>query len=43
MEEFKLILEGIGFRNIVISSDYNLGQYPSNSEEIITFEAIAIK
>jgi SAM-dependent methyltransferase len=43
VEEFKLILEGIGFRNIVISSDYNLGQYPSNSEEIITFEAIAIK
>jgi SAM-dependent methyltransferase len=43
VEEFKLILEGIGFRNIVISSDYNLGQYPSNSEGIITFEAIAIK
>ncbi|WFA08051.1 class I SAM-dependent methyltransferase [Tissierella sp. Yu-01] len=43
VEELKLILEGIGFRNIVISSDYNLGQYPSNSEGIITFEAIAIK
>lgn len=43
VEEFKLILESIGFKNIVISSDYKLGQYPSNFEEIITFEAVAIK
>lgn len=43
VEEFKLILESIGFKNIVISSDYKFGQYPSNSEEIITFEAVAIK
>ena len=41
VEEFKLILESIGFKNIVISSDYKLGQYPSNFEEIITFEAVA--
>lgn len=43
VEEFKLILEDIGFKNIVISSDYKFGQYPSNSEGIITFEAVAIK
>ncbi|NLY47383.1 MAG: class I SAM-dependent methyltransferase [Tissierella sp.] len=43
VEEFKLILESIGFKNIMISSDYKLGQYPTNSEEIITFEAVAIK
>lgn len=43
VEEFRLILENIGFKNIVISSDYKFGQYPSNSEEIITFEAVAIK
>ncbi len=43
VEEFRLILENIGFKNIVISSDYKLGEYPSKSEEIITFEAVAIK
>ena len=43
VEEFKLILESIGFEKIVISSDYKLEQYPSNSEGIITFEAVAIK
>ncbi|WP_346890120.1 class I SAM-dependent methyltransferase [Clostridium sp. UBA1056] len=43
VEEFRLILESIGFKNIVISSDYKFGQYPSNSEQIITFEAVAIK
>lgn len=43
VEEFRLILESIGFKNIVISSDYKFGQYPSNSEGIITFEAVAIK
>ncbi|WP_313233851.1 class I SAM-dependent DNA methyltransferase [Tissierella praeacuta] len=43
VEEFRLILEGIGFKNIVISSDYNFEKYPSNTEEIITFEAVAIK
>lgn len=43
VEEFRLIIENIGFKDIMISSDYKLGQYPSNSEEIITFEAVAIK
>lgn len=40
VEEFKLILESIGFKDIVISSEYKLGQYPSNAEKVITFEAI---
>lgn len=43
VEEFKLMLETVGFENIVISSDYKLNQYPSNSKEVITFEAIANK
>jgi len=43
VEEFRLILENIGFKDIMISSDYKLGKYPSDSEEIITFEAVAIK
>ncbi|WP_353095118.1 class I SAM-dependent methyltransferase [Tissierella praeacuta] len=40
IEEFKIILENIGFKDIVISSDYKFGQYPSNSDDVITFEAV---
>lgn len=43
VEEFKLILEVIGFENIVISADYNYGKYPDNSKQAITFEAVANK
>lgn len=43
VEEFKLILESIGFKDIVISSDYHYGKYPSNAEQVITYEAVAIK
>lgn len=43
LEEFKLILESTGFKNVVISSDYKFGQYPSNAEDSITFEAVTIK
>ncbi|MFT4146977.1 MAG: class I SAM-dependent methyltransferase [Mobilitalea sp.] len=43
VEEFKLILESIGFKDIIISSDYKFGQYPVNAEKVITFEATAIK
>ena len=39
VEEFKLILESIGFSDIIISSDYKLGQYPTKEDQIITFEA----
>lgn len=43
VEEFKLILESIGFDDIVISSDYKFGQNPVSAEKVITFEATAIK
>lgn len=43
VEEFKLILEQIGFKDITISADYNYGQYPTNSSEVITYEAVANK
>ncbi|UCZ55056.1 class I SAM-dependent methyltransferase [Bacillus shivajii] len=39
VEEFKLILEEIGFKDIIISADYKYGQYPTDSSQIITFEA----
>ncbi|ARF16051.1 class I SAM-dependent methyltransferase [Sporosarcina ureae] len=41
--EFKMILEQAGFADIVISADYKHGEYPTNSTQIITFEAIARK
>lgn len=40
IEEFKLILEDIGFSDITCSADYNYNQQPSNASQIITFEAI---
>ena len=43
VEEFKLMLEEIGFHNIVISSDYKYGKYPENARGSITFEAVANK
>lgn len=43
VEEFKMILKQIGFEDIVISADYNYGQYPTKANQIITFEAVANK
>jgi len=43
VEEFKLILESTGFKDIIISANYKFGKYPSNAEEMIAFEAVAIK
>ncbi|MFJ7954564.1 class I SAM-dependent methyltransferase [Lysinibacillus sp. NPDC096418] len=40
IEEFKLILESIGFSDISCSADYNYKKQPSNASQIITFEAI---
>lgn len=40
VEEFKMILEQIGFKNIIISADYKYGQYPTESSQMITFEAV---
>ncbi len=39
VEEFRLILESIGFSDIIISSDYKFGQYPTKEDQIVTFEA----
>ncbi len=39
IEEFRLILEKIGFVNITISSDYKFGIYPTDKNQVITFEA----
>ncbi|MDP5272834.1 class I SAM-dependent methyltransferase [Chengkuizengella axinellae] len=40
VEEFKGILEKIGFTNIVISSNYKYGELPKDANQSITFEAI---
>ena len=39
IEEFKLLLESIGFKEIIISSDYKYGVYPTKAGQIVTFEA----
>ncbi|MBS4196823.1 class I SAM-dependent methyltransferase [Lederbergia citri] len=39
VEEFKLILHNIGFVNISVSSGYVYDKYPTNANEVITFEA----
>ena len=39
VEELKLILEKVGFTNIVISSDYKFNIYPKDNNQMITFEA----
>ncbi|WP_173918386.1 class I SAM-dependent methyltransferase [Halobacillus sp. Marseille-Q1614] len=39
VEEFKQILASIGFKDIVISSDYQHGRPPAASTEMLTFEA----
>ncbi|PSL41614.1 methyltransferase family protein [Planomicrobium soli] len=43
VEEFRMILEHIGFEQIVISTDYKFGEYPNRSGQTITFEATANK
>ena len=40
LEEFKLVLERFGFRQIVVSSDYEYGKAPSGDHQTYTFEAI---
>lgn len=39
IEEFKMILYSIGFKKIIISSNYDFNRYPKKGDEIITFEA----
>ncbi|MCR6111986.1 class I SAM-dependent methyltransferase [Bacillus sp. A301a_S52] len=43
IEEFKMLLENMGFEDIVISADYKYDQYPTDSSEMITFEATVNK
>ncbi|WP_282020111.1 class I SAM-dependent methyltransferase [Planomicrobium okeanokoites] len=43
VEEFRMILENHGYRDIVISADYHYGQYPDSPKQSITFEAVAEK
>jgi len=40
IEEFKLILESIGFSQITCSADYVYKKRPSDAGQIITFEAV---
>lgn len=39
VEEYRALLEQIGFKNIVISANYKYGEYPTKSSDMITFEA----
>lgn len=40
VEEFRMLLEQIGFEDIVVSADYQYGQYPTKADQTITFEAV---
>ncbi|REK71934.1 class I SAM-dependent methyltransferase [Paenibacillus paeoniae] len=39
VEEFKLVLESIGFSNVVISADFEYGKTPANANQTYVFEA----
>ncbi|WP_338752702.1 class I SAM-dependent methyltransferase [Bacillus sp. FJAT-52991] len=40
IEEFKLLLESIGFADITCSADYQYKKQPSKDTQVITFEAV---
>jgi ubiquinone/menaquinone biosynthesis C-methylase UbiE len=40
IEEFKLMLESVGFTDVVISADYEYQTYPVNPHQSVTFEAV---
>jgi hypothetical protein len=40
VEEFKLLLESIGFAEVTVSSDYVFGKVPTHSKQVFTYEAI---
>ena len=40
VEEFKLILESIGFSDVVVSADYVVGKEPSNGKQEYVYEAV---
>ncbi|MGE7094159.1 class I SAM-dependent methyltransferase [Lysinibacillus sp. NPDC048646] len=39
VEEFKLVLESIGFSDVVVSADFDYGKQPTNSKQTLTYEA----
>ncbi|WP_054955650.1 class I SAM-dependent methyltransferase [Paenibacillus dakarensis] len=40
VQEFKLVLESIGFSDVIVSADYISGQEPSNGTQIFVYEAV---
>ena len=39
LEEFELVLESLGFSDVVVSANYEYGKRPSSAEQWFTFEA----
>jgi hypothetical protein len=39
VEEFKLILENIGFTDVVVSADFEYGKKPTNGHQKFVYEA----
>ena len=39
LEEFELVLESLGFSDVVVSANYEYGKRPSSAEQTFTFEA----
>lgn len=39
IEEFKLMLESIGFSDVVVSADFEYGKAPTNENQVFVFEA----
>lgn len=40
VEEFKLVLESIGFSDVVVSADFEYGKAPTNEKQTFVYEAI---
>ncbi|MFJ5717975.1 class I SAM-dependent methyltransferase [Neobacillus sp. NPDC093127] len=40
VEEFKLVLESIGFSNVMVSADFEYGKQPTNSKQTFVYEAV---
>ncbi|KIL41841.1 methyltransferase [Gordoniibacillus kamchatkensis] len=40
VEEFKLVLESIGFSDVVVSADFEYGKAPTNAKQQFVYEAI---
>jgi len=39
VEEFKLVLESIGFTDVVVSADFEFGKAPTNGQQVYVYEA----